>query len=107
MEARLYDEARALRLFDDEYECSCGASDAIEDTGHAEPLRDHDTAARFDDAAPCSCHEHVFEDEQPNPARQASRRRSIAIAATVLGFLGGTCTVAATILRSADTGSQE
>ena len=106
MEARLYDEARALRLFDDEYECSCDASDAIEETGHAEPLRDDDTAARFDDAAPCSCHEEVFEDEQkPNVSPKAQRRAPIA--ATVLGLLGVACAVAATILRAPETGSQE
>jgi hypothetical protein len=107
MEARLYDEARALRLFDDEYECACGASDAIEDTGRAEPLRDDETAARFDAAAaPCSCHEHVFEDEQePNVPPKAPRR--VPIAATIFGLLGTACAVAAMLLSTPDTGSQE
>jgi hypothetical protein len=61
LETRLHDEARALHVFDDEYECSCGSCD--------EPRPLPEASSAEVPQPQCACAEGAsFEDEEQRPA---------------------------------------
>ena len=92
IEARLHDEAKAMGVFADEYECGCEAKNDERRT---------DVPAGFED-----------EDVTTTPERMPDRRRTAPqrpprVAALVFGALGVACSFASYVLRSNTSALEE